>query len=106
VFPIHNGYDAHTSEDSLRRSILGGSSNLVAADAELAFTDDEVSGDDQKAHRISIEQGLFADVPPVWRTLTRTLIKTYGWPVTSFLDLNELVKLFCDVVQAERSTGT
>ncbi|TFY58769.1 hypothetical protein EVG20_g8025 [Dentipellis fragilis] len=80
-------------------------------------TDQEPSQVDEEADLQ--EQGLFVvsttseayefavrkatKLPPTNRILTRTLMKTYGWPIKFFKDIPELVRAIRDAVQGHRN---
>lgn len=57
----------------------------------------------RKKRKRSETQSLATENPIVNRVLIRTLMKTYGWHVTFFLDLYELVGTIRDSIQGEYS---
>ena len=65
------------------------------------------STEDMKAYILSQAaaqyRGLYIPSPATSRALTRTLMRTYGWPIQFFKDLVELVTVLRDAIQGESS---
>ncbi|KAA1473322.1 hypothetical protein DENSPDRAFT_839781 [Dentipellis sp. KUC8613] len=78
---------------------------IEEVDEEATFREQGlfVVSTDSDAYKFAVRKARKLETPPVNRILTRTLMRTYGWPIKFFKDIPELVRALRDAVQGHRN---